>query len=507
LNNYIHETLRPHQESTLNQIQQSSKKYTILSAPTGSGKSFHPAQLGHWRNRTLTLVREKQLQAQYQDSYQASILYGKANYECLDGAHDASMCDKRGCDCPYYIERDDFLYSDLGCLNYAKFLTDPNLIVSSGNQSFEPQYLFLDEAHTIPDTVIDWSGLTLGAYTDNWLKKPYISYREMGQELSRQIGLNWLSNLASEMRRHEIIIASLKSLLLKPHSKAPIQQIRAWKKFERTYRKIKNTLALIHQGEEYWYVNSDQYKFVAKPMTARFHFSRLFDKADRIVLMSATIGNPANFALELGLQDWESIEVPNTWKPEMRQVIDLKGPAMSFAKSTEKDKIRLAQIIANAIDNCPSDWTGIIHCPSKKKTFSLQDRMENMTNRPLWTPEKNGTSEKMLSSWYQFRDQNKGAIGISWGFWEGVDMGDDNICIVAYVPYPSLGDNFEKARMEFSHRIYSQRAAWKLEQGLGRTRRGNKKDYGSENGLVAIADGKWNRLKGFMSRDLREAII
>ena len=125
MTDYIHETLRPHQESTFNQIQHSTQKYTLLSAPTGSGKSFHPAQLGHWNNRTLALVREKQLQAQYRDSYHASILYGKANYECEDGAFDASMCNKKCGTCPYYQERDDFLRNNLGCLNYAKFLTDP----------------------------------------------------------------------------------------------------------------------------------------------------------------------------------------------------------------------------------------------------------------------------------------------------------------------------------------------------------------------------------------------
>lgn len=486
------------QQETADTILQSSKKYSIISAPTGSGKTSYAAYPASEHKKVLALVREKQLQAQYENGYQSEILYGKSNYECLDGAYDASICDKRGCRCPYYKEKDIFLDGQFGCLNYAKFLTDPNLILSTEyTDGFNPQFLFLDEAHTIPDTVIDWSGLTLGAYTDDWLSKAYISYREMGQELSRQIGLSWLSQLRQEMKAREIP---------KPHPKAHISKIRAWKKFDLTYRKVKNTLLLIHQGEEYWYINSDKYKFTAKPMTARFHFTRLFDKADRVVLMSATIGNPSNFALELGLQDWESIEVPNVWSKDMRQVIDLKGPAMSFAKSTKNDKKRLAQVIANAINDCPGDWTGVIHCPSKTKTYALKDRMENMTNRPIWTPEKNGTSERMLNSWYQFRDRNRGAIGVSWGFWEGVDMGNDQICIIAYVPYPSLGDDFERARMEFSHRIYSQRAAWKLEQGLGRTRRGNAKDYGPGNGLVALADGKWHRLKSFMSKDLQEAL-
>jgi hypothetical protein len=54
-----------------------------------------------------------------------------------------------------------------------------------------------------------------------------------------------------------------------------------------------------------------------------------------------------------------------------------------------------------------------------------------------------------------------------------------------------------------------QRTAWKLEQGLGRTRRGRREDYDIDgvNGYVAIADGGWSRVKKYLSKGLQEAIV
>jgi len=93
---------------------------------------------------------------------------------------------------------------------------------------------------------------------------------------------------------------------------------------------------------------------------------------------------------------------------------------------------------------------------------------------------------------------------------EGYDGLEEKITISAKTPFPGLGDEFERERMNYSGSMYLQRAAWKLEQSLGRTRRGREEDYdveGERRGLVAIADGNWMRVKKYLSENFKEALV
>ena len=93
------------------------------------------------------------------------------------------------------------------------------------------------------------------------------------------------------------------------------------------------------------------------------------------------------------------------------------------------------------------------------------------------------------------------------------DLNDtERICISAKIPFSDISDPFERARMNYSHSFYSLRAAWQLQQSLGRTRRGNDDDYdnpetGEIRGFVAIADGNWTRIKRFMSQAILDSIV
>ncbi len=97
--------------------------------------------------------------------------------------------------------------------------------------------------------------------------------------------------------------------------------------------------------------------------------------------------------------------------------------------------------------------------------------------------------------------------------WEGYDPDPAinlKICIAAKVPYAPLNDDYEIARRNYDGKMYLQRAAYNIEQGLGRSRRGRVQDYdtnGQRNGLVAIADNSWRWIKGYFSESIRESIV
>jgi Rad3-related DNA helicase len=137
----------------------------------------------------------------------------------------------------------------------------------------------------------------------------------------------------------------------------------------------------------------------------------------------------------------------------------------------------------------------------------LQDR--------VWVPPTEqggkwlGTQEQMLA-WETRKAEIPNSIMCAWQFHEGMDGLQERICIMAKVPFPNLSTEYEKQRMQYSHRFYNQRTAWKLVQALGRTRRGREQDYDTEEemrGYVAIGDGNWTRVKRYLSEDFLEAMI
>ena len=82
--------------------------------------------------------------------------------------------------------------------------------------------------------------------------------------------------------------------------------------------------------------------------------------------------------------------------------------------------------------------------------------------------------------------------------------------IVAKTPFPSLGSEYERARMMYSNQGYQWRTAVQMEQALGRTRRGEAEDYdlyGQREQLVAIADGNYTRVKKALSQSLLDSIV
>jgi len=125
---------------------------------------------------------------------------------------------------------------------------------------------------------------------------------------------------------------------------------------------------------------------------------------------------------------------------------------------------------------------------------------------PGWDGAYTPTDEQ-VKAWSARKRKVPGSICVSWALWEGYDGLDERIDIVAKTPYPYLGDDYEKARMAYSGKLFHWRTACQMEQGLGRTRRGYDEDYGEENGYVAIADGSWSRVRKYMSAALQSAIV
>lgn len=526
-----HAEWRPRQLDIIRDLSIASG-YVILSAPTGSGKTSIAKALASTHTVTA-LCRTKGLQSEnYRDEYGFDAMFGKGNYPCAHPEYKGTFADTcayadagmRTCphadECTYLIQKDRVMSSGKRSLNYAYWLS------AHWPREYTSNTLVLDEAHQLSEITLEWAGI------------------DMSNKVRQELGLEDFPEISGAENR---------SIFFESNSKTPVEQANAWieqsisrlerklgnlraadtldtkarRELTRTeswLRKMEATTAAIARKPTDWYVQSGRAiekdwktgmwlpKFIIKPLSARYHFDHYFGYGEKVIMMSATIGSPQAFAEELGIGDqYKFITMPNQWPAETRPIFDLGAPSIG-QKASPLDYDRQAEVIANAIKQCPSNWSGVIHVTRKSEAGLLANRLNNkgLYGR-IWTPAvTDGTDEQMRKWEAEKRASGKlGKIAISWTWWEGVNLTEERICIVAKTPYPFLGSPYEVARRNYSGKTYLWRTAVQLEQALGRTRRGEAEDYDIGNGrnqLVAIADANWKRVRNYLSTDLMEAV-
>jgi Rad3-related DNA helicase len=482
---------RPGQQDTLDWILNSSKQYLILCAPTGFGKSPLAAACSI-DFRTLALVLHKSLQsANYKEQYDFDILYGKSNYPCVEknkklqasffdvSRYTAYDCGNPDCECPYQQQELHCIESQRVSLNYAKFLMS-----KSFNDRFKPDFLFLDEAHNLPDITMNFVGLSLD-WDNEFLQCP----GRIEPRLKARLNYNEAMKVFRQCAR-----------AVEANKPVQSENLKLWRKWKRVSQRIAVTDHILSSGSlNDWYYEATDKSLIVKPLTAKYHFKRFFGMADKVVLMSATI--TPNIAERLGLEpdEFDFMEVPNPWPIPSRLVYDLGGPAINW-KSSDVDKEDQAMLIADILQE---DSSGIIHVSSKNQAYELRDRIYRITvikqDIDFHIPTLGIGTEKQYQEWLEVREP--GVYCVSWNFREGVDLGLDNINIMAKTPWPAIGSNYERACLEYDPQWYNEKTAKAVEQLFGRHQRGLPGHYIPGSKMAYIADSSWHRLKTNLSSD------
>ena len=494
----------------------------ILEMPTGSGKTALPAALSS-KHRVVSLTKTKLLQIEnYAGTYGFDALFGRGNYDCVytrakagtmadecafsdDGMH---KCPQYG-QCPYGQQRETVRASFAASLNYSYWLY-------AYEKWPDIDYLVCDEAHQLPEIVVQWAGCNLT--NKDRINFDLPNFPVLNNRTENMLGDSTLDKALDFLSSCRSVLANeyrtLRNLALEDSSSR-----RRFRAVERLGMKIAATIGAIHQSSDDWYIKSGPsvgyesgrktWGFISRPLTARYHFKRYFMRNWQTIAMSATIGNPEVFCKELGISEYNFRTVPSVWPKETRQINVLDVPRLGrSAKDSAWNK--QADEIVKAIESVPDEWCGLIHVTSKAESARLADRLarRGLQDR-VWTPPKKPTNEQ-IAAWNEQKEKVPNSIAVSWAMWEGYDGLDEKINIVAKVPFGFLGDEYEKARQRYDGKFYFQRAAWQFEQGLGRTRRGREQDYdtnGEKKGLVACADGSWKWIRKYISEATKEALV
>lgn len=466
----------------------SGYKFVVCNAPTGSGKSFVSKTVGNAANESTEDFRElvtsyaaykqqddhessspfgctaltitKSLQDQYKDFFDdVEVLKGKSNYKCAidsDFSVDVAPCLhlpglKNDCwskgICPYYEQRNRALVSQFNALNYNMFFSLPEHLKKR-------QFIICDEASELEDQLVKEFTCKID-YA--FLRKCGVTVRPF---ISSQSHERWISNTLVE------ISDTVKDLEEEANSKknARPNVVIAIKARMLQLMNLQRKLELIL---ETWmdseYVHEKDLSGVTfMPLRVNKLSHRLFDYADKIILMSATIIDPKNFCKSLGIDRYKYVEAESSFDAKSAPIICNTKYKLNYY-SMKANLPKVAKQIKALCEHHGSD-KGIIHTHNNTITRALADTLQG--KRFLFR-EPGVRNEDILDKHYASDDPT---VLISPSMSHGVDLKGDlaKFQIIVKAPFLPTKDVRIGRLMKDDYDWYSNKMLCSLIQSCGR---------------------------------------
>ena len=463
------DTYREGQGELALDVAADGKRFSLVSAPTGAGKSLIYASVAKLLGvRTLVLTGTKGLQEQLIQDFGAAgmtLLMGHLNYPCagdrsrfsgngmgprgllkpVSGMPSEGVC--RGQvdaltgarDCDYIQAVREARASDLVVTNYAYWLMrertdEPNLLG-------EFELLILDEAHT----------------ADGWLSKTCV-WREtdaraeelevtLPREASEKVWVNWArANSGRFPRLKEVVRAS-------------------------------------EMGVE-WVVTREPGKVELVPAWGRPWAEQcLFRGVDRVVLTSATLSQDTG--KYLGVPEGESTyyEAGSPFSYKRRPLIYMKGPRVQYKMEEGERRQWMNKVDAVIDERVKLGRKGIVHTVSYARAQEVYDR-----SRHKGIMIRHGAGG-VKAAVRRFKKSRGPVILVSPSVTEGYDFPDDECRwqVIVKVPFIKVkGEPVVQARQRSDKEFGNYLAAQAVVQMAGRAVRGPA-DWAE----TIIVDGHW----------------
>lgn len=535
---FSHPTSKPRQGQidVLEQLAANiDKKYFIIEAPVGSGKSHIAVTFARYLQSVLKSTRagflmtpQKVLQRQYELQFTTSnsgvsTLYGKSNYECKAKS---TTCDIGGLSggrcspCAHKEALNRSIESPLVVLNYTL-----GMIAFRDNMWFQKRpVMIFDEAHNLERAVVDMHTQHISRYfCSNRLDlsiSEFPSQQDGAEYCLAYIEQEYLPALEvwidEQTKVIEDLIASGKQL-----TKTDAKQLRLLEDMSQQQARLSQMI----EGDEYakgkWvYVNSpiansktDIYGFGFKPATAAELFTDTVDHmADKFVFMSGTILDWRGYCRDLGIDPKECafITIPTPFDIDNRPVkyIPLGNVNASWmAPDNTSSRDTYLDGLVTILTEHKGD-SGVIHTASysmarwlvnelknhplvRHQLFHHNPRMDSTASTADEAETEEISRRDATIAAYLTSAKHKPSILISPSCTEGLDLVGNlgRFSIIAKIPFGFLGDNWIKHRMKVSPEWYARQALIGVIQGAGRVCR-TMDDWG----VTYIIDASWKRL-------------
>jgi Rad3-related DNA helicase len=484
--------IRPAQEEALSAIERAyanHKKFVVLEVPTGGGKSGIAVAAAQWAKAVLgggtyILSPQKTLTAQYIGSFsQVGIreLRGRNSYECVDFSTDCEHgAILRGRDdnvcqhCPYRLAKQEFISSPLGVTNFSYYLSEMGHAGKLGRRSM----LILDEGHNIEMALLGETDIEIKPRKQlqyGITSLPQSTSVEDCQEWARKVVCPAIDNYVQE---EEKINHSTNEEKI-----ASFQRVSSARKMLLRLGRFVNSNVTAE-----WVAWTTQEKSVViRPLTPKLHAGRmLFNNADMIIIMSATILDLKTFTRNLSIDedDCEFLALPSDFPPENREI--LYHPIGSMAHAHQDATLPLlAKFVTRVLAELHPHEKGVVHTHTRKINQYLVTHLQEFDSR-IVTYHHSKDRDRALEA---HCSSPRPTVLFTPGMAEGLDLKDDlaRFQVICKVPYPYL-DHYTQARIKQDSAWYQWRTSLTLVQATGRSVR-SKDDHA----ITYVTDTEFER--------------
>lgn len=453
--NFDGEPFRKYQEEAIKFILESEKRFVVLEAPTGSGKSLIAMTAGQASGGMTYMVHSKLLQNQITESFpEAKSLFGRSNYQCMNkpGLSCAECthtrrypCRHKRVDCQYATEKGILLASKLKILNYDYYLSEVNYVGRLKGQPF----LVIDEADNLENTLINFMTLTFTKYA---LSRLGVGMPERKTSDSKAGIKPWVN--FGEMAKYRAI-SIIKKLGTEIDSFGEITQDYQVTKIKE-YERLNGLLAKIHlfldNVDDTWMfqeVEGEGISFrplwVTEKMAERFMWGH--GELDcKWVLMSASFLPPNILAKTLGIpkDEIDYLCVQSTF-PVDRRPIHIEDVGNLTAKTMDAETPKVIERVGEILDMHP-DEKGLIHCVSYKLGNALMNGLKDTRHAKRLIIHDAKTKQEVYDG---FIANGGNQVMVSPSMERGVSLDGDlaRFIIILKAPYLYLGDKIVSTRV------------------------------------------------------------
>lgn len=468
------------------------KKFIVINAPTGSGKSFIPKAVANAVNGPSDAFKRavddysifgengaqiaedealfgvyavtitKSLQDQYKETFDdTGILKGQSNYPCMvddsltvDVApclyspqlkQDCWRCNK----CLYYNDRNEMLKNTFSTLNYSMYFSLPDHLKKR-------KVLVLDEASELEEQLV--SQFTCEIDFQFLMKAGVMVSPFPTVEKSTQI-VNWLSSLIVELEK-----ATKNYVDWFSENKKKDAEFQKKKSEYSTLTRLTNSVALLtttYYDSQYILERVNKtIKFI--PLKVDGLSKYIFDNADHVILLSATIIDHPNFASILGIKDYDYLDINSEFDSDLAPIYTMAKQKINYQNL--KDMLPVLAKQVRQIMEEHKDEKGIIHTHTQQIADYIR---ENVKSDRLLCREPGVKNEELL----ELHKQSKEAtVLVSPSMTYGVDLKGDlaKFQIILKAPWLPTKDVRVEKMMKIDKNWYSNKMLCTLVQACGR---------------------------------------
>ena len=528
----------PTQRETIQQIVDAfagGKRFVFVNAPTGAGKTIVATAVQSYLDaHAVNLCHTIQLENQYQRTCPwAKVVTGRGNHQCdlppaMAGVGDVTAaeapctqgvpCEFQAPDgCSYYRMFFGAAESRQVIMNYAyacRILQTPYMRSSQRDpitgerkpirNPFWRELLVCDEAHLAHQAVIDAAKVVF--YRRSWKKRTGLDIPDT-DDVERWV--DWAALAATVVER---LVADLPPIR---RGMTP-DELRARARLQGMLNAAEAVSNISDPTE--WMAVKDGENVNIRPIWAWTSAKALlWGPFPKVILMSATLGDPALLARRLGIpiEEAEYIDVPSVF-PAINRPVFYWPVIRASRRTTDAEWDRLAQAI-HYLASQPSlaGKKGVIHTASFAIAHRLYSRLQAMDPARYIAHAQAGSSmplPTLAQALMVFEHAQEPLILLSPSMTTGIDLPYViGFQVIAKTPFADLGDPVTAAQRaykpewdtKFGQKVYDADALNTVVQAAGRAVR-----TPTDQGVTYVLDGNWWSLyvRAYAPQSFRETV-